>query len=73
MYTPEQSQRILELRQKVLQNQATPEELKEGLALLRRSREGAHAASATSRSARASTAAKKNINSDSLLDELGGL
>lgn len=73
MYTPEQSTRILELRQKVLQNQATPEELKEGLALLRRSREGAHAASATSRSAKSTAAAKKNINSDALLGELDGL
>lgn len=69
MYSPQESLRIQELRQKVGQGTVTPEELKEGLALLRRSREGAHATSAASRTRTA--AAKKAVNSDDLLKELG--
>lgn len=73
MYTPEQSARIQLLRQKITQGTITQEELKEGMALLRLQREGAHATADGARTKRASAAAKKNINSDALLGELDGL
>ena len=71
MYTPAESLRIQELRLKVANNTITKEELKEGLILLRKGREQAQATSTASRTKKA--ASKTPINSDSLLDELGGL
>lgn len=70
MYSPEQSARILLLRAKVNDGSITPDELKEGLALLRSQREGAHAASAATKSRKA---AKAPVNSNDLLSELGDL
>lgn len=71
MYTPEESARIQQYRQKVNDNTITKEELREALALLRKGREGAHATSTASRTRKA--ASKQPVDSDSLLDELGGL
>jgi hypothetical protein len=71
MYSPEESMRIQQYRQKVNDGTITKEELKEALMLLRKGREGAHATSTASRTRKA--ASKQPINSDSLLDELGGM
>lgn len=73
MYTPQESQTILNFRQKVNNGTITREELKEGLALLAKARAGAHATSAASKERKSSAAAKKNVNSDALLSELEGL
>lgn len=73
MYSPEETQKILILRGKINAGTFTKEELSEGMALLRRGRAGAHATSAASKVKKAAGAAKKNINSDALLDELKGL
>jgi hypothetical protein len=74
MYSPQETNRILELRMKVNNNTITQDELKEGLALLARARAGAHATSAASKERKASTAAKKApVNTQALLDELDGL
>lgn len=73
MYSPQESAEIQLYRRKVNDGSITQEELKRGLELLRKSRAGAHATSATSHSRKSAAAAKKNIDSDSLLGELDGL
>lgn len=74
MYTPQQTAEILLLRQKVNNGTISQEELKQGLALLRTAREGAHAASAVSRTRKnASGASKQPVNSDALLNDLDNL
>lgn len=70
MYSPQESIRIQILRAKVNDNTITREELKEASALLRQSREGAHAVSARSK---ATKAAKAPVDSNKLLGELDGL
>lgn len=71
MYSPEESLKIQMLRQKVSNNTITKEELKEGMALLARARGVGAATAAASKTRKA--AAKGPINSDNMLDELGGL
>lgn len=73
MYSPQESAEIQMYRQKVNAGTITKEELQRGLELLRRGRGAAHATSAASKERKATSKAKANVNSDSLLDELGGL
>lgn len=65
--TPEVAQEISILRQKVNTNTHTVEEFRRVIELLRKSRGIAAAASAKSK------ASKAPVDSDKLLDELGGL
>lgn len=69
--TPETSYTLQELRQKARDNTATTAELRHALTLLRGDRIRAQATSAKSKTAKAATAAKKDIDSDALLGELG--
>lgn len=71
MYTPQESIQIQLWRQKINNGTITKDELKEALFLLSRSRTAGATASAASKTRKA--ASKAPINSDSLLDELGGL
>jgi hypothetical protein len=73
MYTPQESAEIQMYRQKVNAGTITKEELQRGMDLLRRARAGAHATSAASKEKKSAAAARKNIDSNSLLGELDGL
>jgi hypothetical protein len=71
MYSPQDSARIQQLRAKALAGTITQEELREGLAVLR---QGRVQAATTSEKSRAAKSAKSTpVNSDDLLNELGGL
>jgi hypothetical protein len=71
MYSPQDSARIQQLRAKALTGTLTLEETKEGIALLR---QGRVQAAETSAKSRATKSAKNTpVNSDDLLDQLGGL
>jgi hypothetical protein len=71
MYSPQESAEIQNLRQKAMSNTITPQELRRGIELLRQGRVQAAATSAKSKATKAAKATP--VNSDSLLDELGGL
>ena len=60
-------------RQKAREGTLTQDDMKEALIALRESRQAAGAVSATSREKKVVAKAKKNINSDDLLNELDGL
>jgi hypothetical protein len=70
MYSPQESARIQILRAKVNANTISPEELREGMALLAQARAGAHVVSAKSKAAKAP---KAPVDSNALLGELDGM
>lgn len=71
--SPEMSAKVQLWRQKAREGTLSVEESREALAFLRADRVHAAATSKASSTRKATSAAKKSIDSDSLLDELGGL
>lgn len=71
--SPEVSAKVQLWRQKSREGTLTLEETREALAFLRSDRVHAAASSKAASTRKATGAAKKAIDSDSLLDELGGL
>ena len=64
---------IASLRAKARDNTASLEELRQAFNLLREDRARAGAVSSKAKTEKATAAAAKNVDSDGLLDELGGL
>lgn len=73
MLSPEMQSRLAELRQKSRDNTISKEELQEALSMMRQERVGASATSATAKARKSTAAAKKNIDSDDLLNQLDNL
>ena len=71
MLSAENTARLLALQRKVLAGEATHEELKEGIAILRQDRVAAQAASTTGRAKKAAEA--KVVDPGSVLAELSAL
>ena len=71
--SPEMQAKIQIWRQKAREGTLTQDEMREAIAALRQDRVSAAGVSATSREKKATAKAKKNVNSDDLLNELDGL
>ena len=71
--SPEMQAKIQLWRQKAREGTLTQGEMREAIAALRQDRVGAASVSAASREKKATAKAKKNVNSDDLLNELDGL
>ena len=71
--SPEMQAKIQLWRQKAREGTLTQDEMREAIAALRQDRVGAAGVSAASREKKATAKAKKNVNSDDLLNELDGL
>jgi hypothetical protein len=71
--SPETQAKIQLWRQKAREGTLTQEEMREAIVALRQDRVGASGVSAASREKKATAKAKKNVNSDDLLNELDGL
>lgn len=71
--SPEAQAQVQLWRQKAREGTLTQDEMRQAIATLRQDRINAATTSATSREKKASTRAKKNVNSDDLLSELDGL
>ena len=72
-FTPEMQAKIQLWRQKAREGTMTVEEYREVIAALRQDRVAAAGASASSKERKATAKAKKDIDSDGLLNELDGL
>ena len=71
--SPEAQVQVQLWRQKAREGTLTQDEMRQAIALLRQDRINAATTSAASREKKATTRAKKNVNSDDLLSELDGL
>lgn len=71
--SPESNLKLAELRTRYLRGEdLSIEELRQSVELMRQARGQAHTSAAAAKT-RTSRASVKNVNSDALLDELGGL
>jgi hypothetical protein len=73
MYSQATQEQIIAWRTKARDGTLTREEMKQAIDILRADRKRAGETSAKSKTKKAATAAKKDIDSDGLLDELAGL
>ena len=71
--SPEMNTKVQLWRQKARDGSLTQDEMREAIAALRADRAKSAGTSAVSREKKATTRAKKNVNSDDLLSELDGL
>ena len=71
--SPELQSKIQMWRQKAREGTLSADEMREAIAALRQDRVAASATSAAAKERKSTARAKKDINSDAMLDELEGL
>lgn len=71
--SPEAQAQVQLWRQKAREGSLTQDEMRQAIAILRQDRVAASGTSDKAKTTRATSRAKKNINSDDLLGELDGL